>query len=107
MVVGTPATRSVISCNHQPSESNVVHDRIRPRQHQIAAITCVAVRVSAGHVQQAGTVGRGETVGGSSGSVQLSPSRGSTEMIGDGCPDGSRKVLFKGVGEYLLPTAQA
>ena len=28
-------------------------------------------------------------------------------MISDGCPDANRKVLVKGVGENLLPTAQA
>jgi hypothetical protein len=28
-------------------------------------------------------------------------------MINDGCSDANRQVLIKGVGEHLLPTAQA
>jgi hypothetical protein len=28
-------------------------------------------------------------------------------MISDGCPDADREVLVKGVGEHLLPSAQA
>jgi hypothetical protein len=48
-----------------------------------------------------------ETVGGPSGSCHLSPGGLSTEMIGDGCSDANRKVPVKGVGEDLLPTAQA
>ena len=58
-------------------------------------------------MEHAGTTEGGETVGGSSGSSQLSPGGGSTEMISDGCPDANRKVLVKCVGENLLPTAQA
>jgi hypothetical protein len=57
-------------------------------------------------VKDAGTVQRRETVGGSSGSSQLSPGRCSTEMISDGSKDTNGKVLVKGVGENLLPTAQ-
>ena len=45
-------------------------------------------------------------MGGPSGSSQLSPGGRSTEMISDGCSDANRKVLVKGVGENLLPTAQ-
>jgi hypothetical protein len=56
-------------------------------------------------VKHAGTVGRGKTVGGSSGSSQLSPGGGSTEMISDGCPDTNSEVLVKGVSENLLPSA--
>jgi hypothetical protein len=46
-------------------------------------------------------------VGGPSGSGELSTSRGSTQMIGDGCSNTNVKVLVKCVGENLLPTAQA
>jgi hypothetical protein len=44
---------------------------------------------------------------GSSGSSQLSPGRGSTEMISNRRSDTNGKFLVKGVGENLLPTAQA
>jgi hypothetical protein len=43
---------------------------------------------------------------GSSGSIQLRPRGGPSEMISDGCTDTNRKVLVEGVGENLLPTAQ-
>jgi hypothetical protein len=58
-------------------------------------------------VKHAGTTHSGETVGSSSGSNQLSPSRGSSEMISDRRSNANRKILVKGVGENLLPTAQA
>jgi hypothetical protein len=45
-------------------------------------------------------------MGGSSSSSEFSSSGDSTEMISNGCPDTNRKVLVKGVGENLLPTAQ-
>jgi hypothetical protein len=35
----------------------------------------------------------GETVGGSPGTIQLSPGGGSTEMISDGCTYANREVL--------------
>jgi hypothetical protein len=38
---------------------------------------------------------------------ELSSGRESTKMISDGCPYGNGKVLVKGVGEHLLPTAQS
>jgi hypothetical protein len=85
VVVRALPTGGVMSCDR--SESNVVDDRIRLRQDQIAAITCVVVRVSAGHVQQAGTVGSGEAVGGSSCGIEFSTGRGSAEMINDGRTD--------------------
>jgi len=47
----------------------------------------------------AGTTGGSETV--------LSSVWRSAEMINDGCSDANRQVLIKGVGEHLLPTAQA
>jgi hypothetical protein len=58
-------------------------------------------------VQHTGTTQQGEAVGGPSGSGELSTSRGSTQMIGDGCSNTNGKVLVKCVGENLLPTAQA
>ena len=58
-------------------------------------------------MEHAGTTEGGETAGGSSRGGELSPGGGSAEMISDGCPYANRKVLVKGVGEYLLPTAQA
>jgi hypothetical protein len=107
LIVRALPTGSVASRHREPSEPDVVHDHIRPCERQIAAITCIGVRVGARHVINAGTVERGETVGGPSGSSQLSPGRGSTEMINDGCSDSNGKVLVKGVGENLPPTAQA
>ena len=107
VVVGALPTGSVTAGNRQPSESNVVHDHIRLRQHQIVAIACVGVCIGARHMKHAGTTEGGETVGRSSGSGQLSPGRSSTEMISDRRTDANRKVLIKGVGEHLLPTAQA
>ena len=68
-------------------------------------ITCIGVRVGARYMKHAGTVGSGETVGGSSSSSQLSPGRRSTGMINDGCSDAYCKVLVKCVGENLLATA--
>jgi hypothetical protein len=96
----------VTSCNREPSESDVVYDHIRLRQHQIVAVACIVIGIGAWHVKEARYVGRGETVGGSSGGSQLSPCGGSTQMISDGCPDANRTVLVKSVGEDLLPTAQ-
>ena len=99
-------TGSLTSCNPQPSESDVVHDHIRLRQHQIVAVTCIGVRLGARHVKHVGTTASGETVGSSSGSNQLSPGGRSTEMISDGRPDAKCKVLIKCVGKNPLPTAQ-
>jgi hypothetical protein len=48
-------------------------------------------------MKHAGTTIRCQTVGGPSGSSQLSPGRGSTEMISDDRPDANRKILVKGV----------
>jgi hypothetical protein len=46
-------------------------------------------------------------VGGSSSSSEFGTGRDSTELINDGRSDTNRKVLIEGVGENLLPTAQA
>jgi hypothetical protein len=66
VVVRTLPTGSVTSCHSQPSESDVVHDHIRPSQHQIAAIACIAVSIGSWHIEHTGVTQRGETVGGSS-----------------------------------------
>jgi hypothetical protein len=58
-------------------------------------------------MKHAGLTEGGETVGGSSCGCQLSPGGGSTEMISNRCLDANGKVQVKGVGEHLLPSAQA
>jgi hypothetical protein len=75
---------SVRASDRQPSDSDVVHDHIRLRQHQISAIASIGVSIGAWHVKHAGTVGRGKAVGCSSGSSQLSPSWGLTETARSG-----------------------
>jgi hypothetical protein len=107
VVVGTPPTGSLTSCHGQRSESDVVHDDIRLREHQIVAIACIVFAIGAGDVEYAGTTEGGETIGGSSGSSELSSSGDSTEMITDGRPHANRKVLVKRIGGNLLPTTQA
>jgi hypothetical protein len=52
------------SHHSQSSESTVVHDHIRLRQHQKAAVSCWVVRIGARHVKHLGTTESGETVGG-------------------------------------------
>jgi hypothetical protein len=98
---------SVASCDRQFSESNVVHDHIRLRQRQIVAITCIGIGIGIGarHVKHTSPTEGGETMGGSSSSIQLSSGRGSVQMISDGCSDADGKVLVKCVAEHLLPTA--
>ena len=73
MVQGTPAAGSVISRNRQSSESDVVHDHIWLRQHQIRAVACIVIRIGARYIDHLGTTEGGETVGGSSSGGQLSP----------------------------------
>jgi hypothetical protein len=60
------AASSVAANNRKPSESDVVYDHIRPSQHQIAAIACIAVSIGSWHIEHTGVTQRGETVGGSS-----------------------------------------
>jgi hypothetical protein len=48
-------------------ESDVVHDRIRLRQHQISAIARIGVRVGTRRVKHMGTTESGKTMGGLSG----------------------------------------
>ena len=103
----TLATGSFTSGNLKPAEPDVVHDHIWVRQHQIAAITCISVRIRTRHREHAGQTDVGETVGGSSCSIQLSTAGGSTEMISNRRSDANREVLVKCIGENLLPTAQA
>jgi hypothetical protein len=76
-------TGSGSSRHSQPSESNVLDDHIRLRQHEIVAITCIGIRLGARYVKHLGTTKSGETVGRSSRGNQLSPDRGSTKMISD------------------------
>jgi hypothetical protein len=107
VVVGILPTGGGTSCNPQPSEPDLVHDHVRLRQYQIAAIACNGVRIGARRMEHAGTTQRGETVGESTCGGQLSPGGGSTEMISDRRTDADREILVKGVGENLLPTSQA
>ncbi len=103
---GALPTCSVSAGNRQPPESNVVHDHIRLRQHQIVAVACVGVLIGARHVQHRGRTKGGEIVGCSSGSSELSSGGCSAEMVSDRRSDANRQVLVKCVGENLLPTAQ-
>jgi|SRR5215211_5536329 len=107
MVVGALPTGGLTSSDSQPSQSDVVHDHVRLRQHQIGPITRIAIRILAGHMEHTGTTKSGEAVGCPSRGVELSSGGNSAEMISDGCPYANRKVLIKRVGENLLPTAQA
>ena len=59
-------TTSVAAGNCESSESDIVYDHIRLRQHQIAAIACIAVSIGSWHIEHTGVTQRGETVGGSS-----------------------------------------
>jgi hypothetical protein len=105
VVRGLP-TGNVASSNRQPTESDVVHDHIGLRQHQIFTVAGIVVRIGTRHVKHAGTIGRCKTMGCSPCRAELSPGWGSTEMIGNGCSDAYCKVLVKRVSENLLPTAQ-
>jgi hypothetical protein len=106
VVVRTPPTGSLTSRDSEPSESDVVHDHIRLREHQIGAITSIGVRLGARHMKHTGKTESGETVGGSSCSGELSPGGRSAQMISDDRPYANPEVLIKSVGEHLLPTAQ-
>ena len=64
---------SVTSCDRQPSESDVVHDHVRLRQHQMVALACIVVPIGSRHMEHAGTTEGSETVCGSSCGSQLSP----------------------------------
>jgi hypothetical protein len=99
VVVRALPTGSVTSGNGQPSESDVVDDHIRLRQHQKAAITCNGIRIGSGHVMHPGQTECCETVDISSCGTQLSSGRGPSEMISDHRTHSDREVLVKGVGE--------
>jgi hypothetical protein len=73
VVVGTLPTSSLTPCDCQPSESDVVHDHIRLRQHQMVAIARIGVLIGSRHVEHAGPTEGGETVGSSSCGNKLSP----------------------------------
>ena len=107
MVVGALPTGSVISCNRQTSEPDIVHDHVGLRQHQIVAVACIVFGIGARHMEHAGPTEGGETVGCSSCGSQLSPGGRSAEMISNRRSDANRKVLVTCIGENLLPTAQA
>ena len=107
VVVGTLSTGSVTPRHGQSSESDVVHDHIRLRQHKIATIACIVVRIGARHVKHLGTTEGCETVGGSSSSRELGPGGRSTKMINDSCSYANREVLVKRVSKNLLPTTHA
>jgi hypothetical protein len=62
-------TLPTTSCHRQPAESDVVHNHIWLRQHQIVAVACIVVGIGARHVEDTGTTQRGETVSGSSSAV--------------------------------------
>jgi hypothetical protein len=106
VVVGALPAGSLICLPPPASESDVVHDHVRLRQHQIVAITHTAISIGARRVQQLGTTDGGETVGGSSCGGQLSPGRAPAEMISDSCAYANGKVLIKSINEHLLPTTQ-
>jgi hypothetical protein len=93
MVVGALPTASLIACHYQPSESDVVHDHIRPGKHQISAVACIVVCIGAWHMKHTGTTESGKTMGGSSCGGELSSAGSSTKMISDGSTDADRKVL--------------
>jgi hypothetical protein len=107
VVVRGFAPSSVVSCNPESSESDIVHDHVRPGQHQIAAITRSVIGIGAWYMEYAGPAEGRETVGCSSCRGELRSGGGSTKMISDGCPYANRKVLVQRVGKHLLPTAQA
>jgi hypothetical protein len=107
VVVGDIPTGRVTADHGQPSEPRVVHDHIRLGQHQIIAIACVGIRIRIRKMKHAETPQRGETMGRSSCGGELSPGWGPSEMISNRRSNANGKVLVKGVGKHLLPTAQA
>jgi hypothetical protein len=60
VIVRTSPTSSVTSGNLQSSESGVVHDHIRLRQHEMVAVACICVRLGARHVMHTGTTESGQ-----------------------------------------------
>jgi|SRR5215213_4507086 hypothetical protein len=103
-IVGALPTGGIGSSDRQPSDSDVVQDHVRLRQHQVVTVACLGVAVRSRHVPHAGTTGGGEAVRCSSCGGELSPGGCPSEMISDGCPNANGKVLVKCVGENLLPT---
>jgi hypothetical protein len=93
VVLRALATGRVTSGNPECSESDVIHDHIRLRQHQIVAITYIGVRLGARHMEQNGHESS-KAVGGPSGSSQLSPGGRSAEMISYGRTNANREVLI-------------
>jgi hypothetical protein len=87
---------------NRPSAGLLVAALLGPETYPICLLGCAPL-----HVKHTGTTQRGETVGCSSCGIELSPGGRSTKMISDSCAYANRKVLVKGVGENLLPTAQS
>ena len=105
MVVHTPTTGPVVARNHSPSESDVVHDHIRPSQHEIVAI--VGVGIGALRIEHLRPAEGGETVGAVRRAAVSSARVGSAEMISVGCSAANGQVLIKRVGEDLSPSAES
>jgi hypothetical protein len=97
----------VAAGNSESSESDIIHDHVRPSQNQIAAIARFVVGIDARYVVHARTTEPGETMCSSSRGRELSSGRESTKMITGGCSYANGKVFVEGVGEHLVPTAQA
>jgi hypothetical protein len=109
VVMGALPTGSVTFRHRQPSDAVVIHDHVRFGQHQIVAIARIIVSICARNVQHACKAQLGEAVRGSNTHPccgELRPGGCSTEMINHCRSNANRKVLVKGVGEHLLPTAQ-
>ena len=75
--MGAFPTGGVTFRQSQPSEPNVVDDHIRLRQHQIGVVACIGLCIGARHMKHTCTTEAGETVGGGSGSGELSSGEGS------------------------------
>ena len=102
MVVRALPTGSLTSCNRQPSESDVVHDHIRFRQYQIAAVACLGVRIRTGHVEYTGRTEGGEAVGGSPCGIEFSTGRGSAEMISNVTNSRTQRTAFAVLAHSLM-----
>ena len=88
---GAIATISVLAGNVGSSESDVVDDHVRLRQHQTVAVGLALAPHRARHIGHAATTRRDQTVGGSSCGSELRAGGRSTEMISDRCSYAYRK----------------
>ena len=87
--MGVLPTGGVTAGDRQSPESDVVHDHIRLRQHQIAPVAYIGVHIRGRHVEHAGTTQRGETMGRSPCGSQLTP-RGGCDRDDQQPPPGRR-----------------